>query len=104
MISGTFHAAVFAVSQGIPVIALANSAEYQNKALGLTAEFGEEGCRVINLSDPNFEDYFSEAIELAWASAEQLRPRILEDAKRQIDLGYAAYQKIFSMVEARKSR
>ena len=95
MVSGTFHAAVFAVSQGIPVIALANSTEYQIKATGLTAEFGEDGCRVINLSDPKFVERFFEAFDLAWSSAENLRPRLLQEAKRQINMGYHAYQKIF---------
>lgn len=103
MITGTFHAAVFAVSQGIPVIALANSTEYLNKTLGLTAEFGEEGCRVICLGDPDFEPRFSEAVDFAWTSADELRPRLLEAARRQISLGHLAYQKIFSLVDARKN-
>jgi polysaccharide pyruvyl transferase WcaK-like protein len=103
MITGTFHAAVFAVSQGIPVIALANSTEYMNKTLGLTAEFGEDGCRVISLSDPDFERRFSEAVDHAWASADELRPQLLEAARRQISLGHLAYQKIYSLVEARKN-
>ena len=102
MISGTFHGAVFALSQGIPVIALTKSMEYENKISGLVAEFGEQGCQIIKLDDQNLENNLSGAIDFAWNFAEQLRPRLLEEAKRQIDLGYAAYQKVFSLVEAKK--
>jgi len=102
MITGTFHGAVFALSQGIPVIGLANSIEYKNKLSGLTTEFGEDGCQIIDLKAENFQASLLEAIELAWLSAEQLKPRLLDEAKRQIALGYDAYRKIQSLVDARK--
>ncbi|MDZ7319277.1 MAG: polysaccharide pyruvyl transferase family protein [candidate division KSB1 bacterium] len=104
MISGTFHGAVFAISQGIPVIALAKSTEYANKISGLATEFGEQGCQIIKLDDARLEENLASAIDFAWNSAEQLRPRLLKEAKRQIDLGYAAYQKVFSLVESKKYR
>lgn len=102
MIGGTFHGAVFAISQGIPVVALAKSAEYYNKLAGLTVEFGNKGCQVIRLDDVNVAEKLSEAIDVAWLSAEQLRPQLLKSSKSQIDLGYAAYQKIFEVVETRR--
>ena len=102
MITGTFHGAVFAISQGIPVIGLANSVEYRNKLAGLATEFGSDGCRILDLKDDNLEDNLLKAIDLAWSSAEQLRPLLLEKAKRQIDMGHSAYQKIFSLVDAKK--
>jgi colanic acid/amylovoran biosynthesis protein len=104
MITGTFHGAVFAISQGIPVIGLANSVEYRNKISGLAAEFGAEGCQVLMLKDENLEENLRKAIEFAWSSAERLRPQLLEAAQRQIEMGHDAYQKIFSLVEARKLR
>ncbi|NJC98961.1 MAG: hypothetical protein C3F07_17220 [Anaerolineales bacterium] len=104
MVTGTFHGAVFAISQGIPVIGLANSVEYRNKISGLAAEFGEEGCQVLMLKDENLEENLRKAIDFAWSSAERLRPQLLEAAKRQIEMGHDAYQKIFSLVEARRSR
>jgi colanic acid/amylovoran biosynthesis protein len=103
MITGTFHGAVFAISQGIPVIGLANSVEYRNKISGLAAEFGAEGCQVLMLKDENLEENLRKAIEFAWSSAERLRPQLLEAAQRQIKMGHDAYQKIFSLVEAKRS-
>ncbi|MBE7474450.1 MAG: hypothetical protein DPW09_22705 [Anaerolineae bacterium] len=102
MIGGTFHGAVFALSQGIPVVALAKSVEYHNKLSGLTAEFGEEGCQVIDLNDKNLQEKLTDAIDFAWSVAEKLRPHLLEQTKRQIDLGYTAYQKIYDLVEIKR--
>lgn len=102
MIAGTFHGAVFALSQGIPVVALAKSVEYHNKLSGLTTEFGEKGCQVIDLNDKNLQEKLADAIDLAWSSADKLRPHLLEQAKRQIDLGYTAYQKIYDLVETKR--
>jgi polysaccharide pyruvyl transferase WcaK-like protein len=104
MITGTFHGAVFAISQGIPVIGLANSVEYRNKISGLTAEFGAEGCQVLMLKDENLEENLRKAIEFAWSSAERLRPQLLEAARRQIEMGHDAYRKIFLLMESKKSR
>jgi colanic acid/amylovoran biosynthesis protein len=104
MITGTFHGAVFAISQGIPVIGLANSTEYRNKLYGLAAEFGTDGCQIIMLQDENLEENLMKAIDFAWASAERLRFQLLKNAKRQIDLSHAAYQRIYSLVELKRSR
>lgn len=104
MITGTFHGAVFAISQGIPVIGLANSVEYQNKISGLAAEFGTEGCQVLMLKDENLDENLRRAIEFAWSSAERLRPQLLEAAKRQIEMGYDAYKKIFSLIESKQAQ
>lgn len=103
MITGTFHGAVFAISQGIPVIGLANSVEYHNKISGLAAEFGAEGCQVLMLKDETLEENLRQAIEFAWSSAERLRPQLLEAAKRQIEMGHDAYRRIFSLMESKKS-
>jgi len=99
MISSAFHPCVFALSQGIPVIALAGSAAYQDKLSGLSTEFGNRGCQVVHLNDPNVEKRLEEAIHFAWDAAEKLRPQLLHQAERQIQLGHAAYQKIYSLVE-----
>jgi polysaccharide pyruvyl transferase WcaK-like protein len=100
MISGTFHGAVFALGQGIPVVALAVTDEYRMKLSGLAAEFGEKGCQIVNMGDCNFEQSLRDAIEFAWLSADQLRPQLLEDAERQIKLGIKGYEKIFKFINA----
>lgn len=102
MIAGTFHGAVFALGQGIPVVALAKSIEYQNKLTGLTTEFGQEGCQVIHLHEPDMPQKLAHAIDAVWSAADQLRPQLLQQAKRQIDMSLTAYQKIYDLVEIRQ--
>lgn len=104
MISGTFHGAVFALAQGIPVVALAKSEEYLNKFTGLANEYVEKGCQVINLNNENLDKEFSEAIDLAWKSSDLLHNKLLIDSKRQINLGYSAYQRIFEFVESKRRK
>ena len=101
MVTGTFHGAVFALSQGIPVIGLANSIEYRNKLFGLATEFGAQGCQILMLKDEDLAENLRKAIDFAWSSAESLRPQLLDAAERQIDLGYSAYHKIFSLAASR---
>jgi polysaccharide pyruvyl transferase WcaK-like protein len=97
VVTGSYHAAVFALSQGIPAIGLANSSYYASKFEGLTEQFGQ-GSDVVWLDDARLECNLSAAIEAAWASAERLRPRLLAAAARQIELGQAVYQRLAELV------
>ncbi|HEX7363463.1 MAG TPA: polysaccharide pyruvyl transferase family protein, partial [Bryobacteraceae bacterium] len=54
VLTGAYHAAVFALAQGIPAICLAKSSYFQAKFNGLASQFGK-GCVVISLEDPMFE-------------------------------------------------
>jgi colanic acid/amylovoran biosynthesis protein len=103
VISGSYHAAVFALSMGIPAIGLASSTYYEDKFLGLADQFGP-GCRVIFLRDPDLATKLSCAIDEAWQCAEQTRPGLLAAAARQVELSHMAYRKIYALVEARKRR
>lgn len=98
VVTGSYHAGVFALSQGIPVVGLAKSAYYQDKFLGLAAQFGE-GCWVVSLDSPDLASTLREAIRAAWVGAEALRPRLLKAAEDQIARGRAAYEEFFDIVD-----
>jgi len=49
VVAGTYHAAVFALAQGVPCVCLHASAYYRAKMEGLAAQFGH-GCAVIDIS------------------------------------------------------
>jgi len=102
VVTGTFHGAVFAIAQGIPVICLARGASYVSKLTGLADLFGL-GCNVIHLDEENLDQKLSDAIDSAWDKAEQIRPYLLDAAARQIESGNFAYHKIFEMFESRVS-
>lgn len=95
VVTGSYHAGVFALSQGIPVAAIANTLYYQNKFIGLQDQFGK-GCEVILLKD--VVEQLEPTIDRLWKSAEDIRPSLLSSAARQIEASKAAYRQALSSV------
>jgi polysaccharide pyruvyl transferase WcaK-like protein len=101
MITGSYHAAVFALSMGIPSICLTRSSHYQYKMSGLLSMFGANPeKRVIALDDANFAAKLDSVIHSAWINADAERPLLLTAAKDQIKRGLAAYTQIFETIDA----
>jgi colanic acid/amylovoran biosynthesis protein len=98
VITGSYHAGVFALSTGIPIIGVAQSQYYINKFIGLSAQFGE-GCQTVLLCEPDFGSNLEMAVARLWTSAERLRPGLLERALGQVQLGRKAYKRLFHEVE-----
>ena len=90
VITGSYHGAVFALAQGIPAIALVRSRYYENKFLGLADQFGA-GLELVQLDAEDFRQRLDGAVDRAWASAEHVRPMLLEAAARQLALSRRAY-------------
>jgi colanic acid/amylovoran biosynthesis protein len=104
VVTGSYHAGVFALAQGIPAVGIAGSQYYDDKFRGLADQFGP-GCAVVRLAgDGAFESALSDVIARFWQMADQLRPALLERAATQIDLSLAAYQRIRDLVESRYRR
>jgi polysaccharide pyruvyl transferase WcaK-like protein len=93
LVAGSYHAGVFALSSGIPTVALVNSPYYVDKFLGLADMFGS-GCRVVGLDEPHFSDRLTQAVLEAWASADKVRAPLLEAAQEQLRQSCAAYAKL----------
>ncbi len=99
IITGSYHGAVFALSQGIPAVCIENSEYYRDKFLGLAGQFGE-GCTVIRLSDPGFEErVLAEAMRL-WRTAEDYSKPLRRAAARQVEKSKAAWLELPSRVPA----
>ena len=90
VVTGSYHLAVFALSQGIPAVCVARNLYYSNKFLGLAKAFGT-GCAVIEADAVGFESLLSRAIDQAWREAPALREPLLREAERQVDFANAAY-------------
>jgi len=93
VVTGSYHGAVFALSQGIPVIGLAKSQYYIDKFAGLAGQF-PGGCRTLILSSDSLEKDLRSNLEYFWSNAEQLRDQFLKAAKHQIELSWSVYQKL----------
>lgn len=96
VVTGSYHAAVFALSQGIPAVCLAKSDYYQGKFVGLAHQFGA-GCQMITMESDRLEESLAEKIELAWNCSEDVRTPLLESARAQIEAGQYAYQQLLNL-------
>jgi len=103
VVTGAYHAAVFALSQGIPVVGLSASEDYTAKFLGLEDQFGL-GCETVFLGASDTSERVAAAIERAWQSAENVRLPLQEAARRQIALSQGAYERIRDSMEASAPR
>ncbi len=103
VITGSYHSAVFALSQGIPVIGLAQSQYYKNKFLGLANQFGY-GCEVIFYDDKDFSSKISYWLDYFWNSADKLRPLLIDAAQKQIHSAQKAYHDFYDSVEIKTGK
>lgn len=93
VVTGAYHAAVFAMSQGIPVVGVSASDDYTAKFLGLEDQFGV-GCESVFLGAPDALERLAAAAERAWQLAEKVRLPMREAARRQMALSQGAYEQI----------
>ncbi len=97
VVTGSYHVAVFALSQGVPALCLANSEYYESKFHGLADMFGT-GIEVICLSDHDFQRQLIDRSFEIWRQAETFRPPLLHAAEQQIGAGKLAYDRLREVV------
>lgn len=100
VVTGAYHLAVFALSQGIPVVALTSTAYYDGKFLGLGAMFGT-GLTMVRLDDPRLEQTLPMTIDQAWLSAPAVRQPLRARAREQIDASRAAFDRVAALTQLR---
>jgi polysaccharide pyruvyl transferase WcaK-like protein len=99
VVTGAYHNAVFALSQGVPVVALSTSQYYDDKFNGLAAMFGD-GLDLVRLDGEDVEDRVRRAVEQMWDHAPQLRAPLLDAAMRQVLASRAAFDRVAEIVDA----
>jgi len=99
MVTGSYHGAVFALAQGIPVVAIAGSQYYVNKFAGLSQLF-DGGCEIVMIDTPDTRAVLERAINRAWTNAPRWREPLLRAARRQVERGKAAYRRLGMIVDA----
>jgi polysaccharide pyruvyl transferase WcaK-like protein len=98
VVTGAYHAAVFALAQGIPVVCLSNSPYYLAKFQGLQDLFCV-GCAIVILGEPDLPHKLAAAIDGLWNAAESVRSPLLHSARFQIENSRGAYQQIQSLID-----
>jgi len=97
VVTGAYHAAVFALSQGISVVCLAKSSYFLGKFRGLAEQFGD-GCTVVALDAADLGSRLGRAMNAAWERSESARPFLLSAAARQIEAGHQAYNDVAALI------
>ncbi|MGH9144634.1 MAG: polysaccharide pyruvyl transferase family protein [Vicinamibacterales bacterium] len=100
VVTGSYHAAVFALAQGIPVVALAATRYYVDKFSGLQEFFGD-GCRTVVIGSPDAAADLEAAIVEAWAGAPARREALRCAADEQVRRGRNAYQLLGRLIDGR---
>ncbi|MFB8001204.1 polysaccharide pyruvyl transferase family protein [Nocardia sp. NPDC056000] len=98
LVTGAYHLAVFALSQGIPVVALTSTEYYDDKFLGLDDMF-KGGVRLIHFDDPEFGERLRAAIADAWEDAPALRDTLCARADEQVASSQQVYDRLFELLE-----
>jgi polysaccharide pyruvyl transferase WcaK-like protein len=98
VITGSYHAGVFALAQGIPVIGIVGSEYYQWKFEGLAHQFGD-GCCILRLATATTPSDLESLIRDLWDRAPTLRPALLNSAEAQRDASQIAYNKMLSVLK-----
>jgi polysaccharide pyruvyl transferase WcaK-like protein len=93
VVTGSYHAAVFALGQGVPVVGLAASAYYAAKFAGL-ADLFPGGCTVVDPTAHDAAHRIEAALDAEWDAAESARDGLLEAAARQVEAGEDAYARL----------
>jgi colanic acid/amylovoran biosynthesis protein len=97
VVCGAYHAAVFALSQGIPVVGLARSEYFIDKFLGLATQFGA-GLVVLRLDQPDGPGQIAGALRRLWGEAEGLREPLLAAACRQMAAAREAERRMAALL------
>jgi colanic acid/amylovoran biosynthesis protein len=100
VVTGAYHAAVFALAQGIPAVCLARSPYFVNKFLGLAAQFGV-GCHLVSLDEENLPERLAMTMQQAWDEAPYVREWLWRAAAEQIARGQEVHASLRALVDRR---
>lgn len=98
LVTGAYHAAVFALAQGIPVVALTTTRYYDDKFLGLVQMFGG-GLDLVRLDPEGLQGRLSAAIASAWVQAPDVRLSLQAGAEGQIRSSRRALDRVLGLVD-----
>jgi len=100
VVTGSYHAAVFALARGIPAVTISASAYYDAKFHGL-ADLFRGAAYVVRLDSPSLAADLEFAIRSAWNLDSSRRESTQQEAVNQIAAGEALFARFVERVENR---
>jgi polysaccharide pyruvyl transferase WcaK-like protein len=103
IVTGSYHAAVFGLAQGVPAVCLTKSSYYDAKFRGLQALF-PGACFVVSLDAPDFPAHLRATVGQAWRLPASARSTARDTAGRLRDAGREAYAQFRITAEKNPAR
>jgi colanic acid/amylovoran biosynthesis protein len=103
VVTASYHAAVFALGQGIPVVCICASAYYDAKFAGLATLF-QGAVEVVRQGEPSWTHALREAVTALWDLPYASREACLSAAARQRAAADALYDRFQNLVQNRGPR
>jgi colanic acid/amylovoran biosynthesis protein len=100
VLTGSYHAAVFALAQGVPTVCLVRSPYYAGKFDGLAALF-PSACSVVGLDDAALPATLDQALVAAWSIGRRARELARRSARAQRRSGRDAYEDLAAVADKR---
>lgn len=100
VVTDSYHAAVFALANGVPAVCLTRSAYYDATFTGLAALF-PSAVQVVSLADPACPSVLGDAITDLWAAGDDERAQAVASAEQQIRRAESTYARFREVVEER---
>lgn len=91
IVTGSYHAAVFALGQGVPAVCMTRSAYYDGKFAGLR-DLYPGTCSVVSMLERNFAGRLGAKITQAWHTTPECRIAARAAATNQRAAGREAYR------------
>ena len=95
--TGSYHAGLFALAQGVPAVCFSRSPYYDDKFLGLREMFGD-GCAVVRAADADAPARVAELVERAYRAWPEPAADLRAAAQRQEEAGRAAYARLPALI------
>jgi polysaccharide pyruvyl transferase WcaK-like protein len=100
VVTGSYHAAIFALAQGVPVVGLWASPYYEGKVEGLAERF-PGGVRSVRLGDEDTVERLVAAAHAAWDEPAGTRTWLMDTARAQAAAAQDAFDRFAALVERR---
>jgi polysaccharide pyruvyl transferase WcaK-like protein len=95
---GSYHAAIFALAQGVPVIGIYRSAYYRDKFLGLAHMFGP-AVMPLDLADQDWSTCIGSRMADAWEMAPTIRLQLQSTTEKFLRDGRTAFEQARELVD-----
>ncbi|WP_432825467.1 polysaccharide pyruvyl transferase family protein [Dactylosporangium sp. CA-092794] len=99
VLTSSYHAGVFALARGIPVVGLSRSSYYDLKFEALRVLFPDGACNTVRLDAHDWPDTLADRLSHAWHAPYELRTDITAAAARMADSSQRLYERFAAEVD-----